>query len=367
MSLLRPGNPTDTRLDIKSLSGHGPELHSALRDLSIRLAPALQVGGTGFPFFLLRARLRLELAASGAIVGAPVVSLDDADDNAAPIAKHLVTLIANAVLTRTPFVELVHRPHAEWKAIEMVVDFRTKPEALMEKLSTASTAQDVLDLLHSLSSEENREGMKRYGIKIDRALGISHGVQRNIAKKIKRNHERAFELWESGIMEAQFIASQTADPKRFTADDARRWAAEFDSWDIVDGVSDLFVDTDPWRQLIEEFAEDDREFVRRTAFAMLCWATVHRKKEPDATFAGYLPLVEKHATDPRNFVRKAVNWALRTIGKRSLALHAPALTLAEKLAASDDKTARWVGKDAVRELTNPKQIERLRAKAPKPR
>ena len=97
--------------------------------------------------------------------------------------------------------------------------------------------------------------MKRYGIRIDRALGISHGVQRDIAKKIKRNHERAFELWESGIMEAQFIASVTADPKRFTKADARRWAAEFDSWDIVDGVSDLFVDTDHWRELIEEFAD----------------------------------------------------------------------------------------------------------------
>ena len=174
--------------------------------------------------------------------------------------------------------------------------------------------------------------MLRYGIKIDRALGISHGVQRDIAKKIKRNHERAFELWDSGIMEAQFIASVTADPKRFTADDARRWAADFDSWDIVDGVSDLFVDTDHWRELIEEFAADEREFVRRTAFAMMAWAIVHRKKEPDATFVGYLPLIEAHATDGRNFVKKAVNWALRSIGKRSMALHAPALALAEKLA-----------------------------------
>jgi len=235
------------------------------------------------------------------------------------------------------------------------------------RLSPASTAAEIIAHLKSLGSDETREGMKRYGIKVDRALGISHGVQRDIAKAIKRNHDRAFEPWDSGLMEAQFIASQTADPKRFTAEDARRWAGEFDSWDIVDGVSDLFVDTDHWRQLIEEFAEDEREFVRRTAFAMLCWATVHRKKEPDATFAGYLPLVEKHAADPRNFVKKAVNWALRTIGKRSLALHAPALALAEKLAASNDKTAGWVGKDAVRELTSPKQIERLRAKAAKTR
>lgn len=234
-------------------------------------------------------------------------------------------------------------------------------------LSSVSTASEIIAHLKSLGSDETREGMKRYGIKVERALGISHGVQRDIAKAIKRDHDRAFELWDSGLMDAQFIASQTADPKRFTAEDARRWAGEFDSWDIVDGVSDLFVDTDHWRQLIEEFAEDEREFVRRTAFAMLCWATVHRKKEPDATFAGYLPLVEKHAADPRNFVKKAVNWALRTIGKRSLALHAPSLALAEKLAASNDKTARWVGKDAVRELTSPKQIERLRTKAAKTR
>ena len=230
-------------------------------------------------------------------------------------------------------------------------------------LSPQSTAAEVVAYLRSLGSEENRQGMKRYGIKVDRALGIPHGVQRDIAKKIKRNHERAFELWNSGLMEAQFIASQTADPKRFTADDARRWASDFDSWDSVDGVSDLFVDTEHWRALIEEFAEDDREFVRRTAFAMLCWATIHRKKEPDATFATYLPLIERHASDPRNFVKKAVNWALRTIGKRSRALHGPALALAEKLAASDDKTARWIGKDAVRELTSPKQIERLAKKA----
>jgi 3-methyladenine DNA glycosylase AlkD len=235
----------------------------------------------------------------------------------------------------------------------------------MIPLSPDSTADEIVAYLRSLGSEQNREGLKRYGIRIDRALGISHGVQRDIARKIKRNHDRAFRLWETGITEAQFIASQTADPKRFTAEDARRWAAEFDSWDIVDGVSDLFVDTDHWRGLIEEFAEDDREFVRRTAFAMLCWATIHRKKEPDSTFEAYLPLIEKHATDPRNFVKKAVNWALRTIGKRSLSLHAPALALAEKLAMSSDKTACWIGKGAVRELAAEKTVERLREKAAK--
>jgi 3-methyladenine DNA glycosylase AlkD len=236
----------------------------------------------------------------------------------------------------------------------------------MAELSPSSTAAEVIAHLRGLGSEENRQGMKRYGIKIDRALGISHGVQRDIARKIKRNHERAFDLWKSGIMEAQFIASVTADPKRFTKADARRWAAEFDSWDIVDGVSDLFVDTDHWRELIEEFAADEREFVRRTAFAMIAWSVVHRKKEPDETFVAFLSLVEEHAEDERNFVKKAVSWALRSIGKRNGKLNRQALALSERLAASEDRTARWIGKDAIRDLTGEKTLARLAKKA-KPR
>jgi 3-methyladenine DNA glycosylase AlkD len=230
------------------------------------------------------------------------------------------------------------------------------------ELSPTSTAAEVVAYLRSLGSEENRQGMKRYGINIDRALGISHGVQRDIARKIKRNHERAFKLWESRITEAQFIASLTADPKRFTKADARRWVAEFDSWDIVDGVSDLFVDTDHWKELIAEFAADKREFVRRTAFAMMAWSVVHRKKEPDETFLAFLPLIETHAEDDRNFVRKAVNWALRSIGKRNATLNAAALAMAEQLAASENKTARWIGKDAIRDLTGPKTLARLAKK-----
>lgn len=232
----------------------------------------------------------------------------------------------------------------------------------MAELSPQSGADEIVAHLRSIGSEENRRGMLRYGIKIERALGIPHGVQRQIARKIKRNHERAFELWQTGIMEAQFIASVTADPKRFSVADARQWAASFDSWDIVDGVSDLFVDTESWRELIDEFASDEREFVRRTAFAMMAWSVVHRKQEPAATFLDFLPVIEVHATDGRNFVKKAVNWALRSIGKRSMELHGAALAVAERLAQSTDKTARWIGKDAVRELSNAKTLERLTAR-----
>ncbi|MBB6411204.1 DNA alkylation repair protein [Mesorhizobium sangaii] len=232
----------------------------------------------------------------------------------------------------------------------------------MAELSPQSTAEEIVAHLRSIGSEENRLGMLRYGIKIERALGISHGVQRQIAKKIKRNHERAFALWQTGIMEAQFVASVTADPKRFSAADARQWASSFDSWDIVDGVSDLFVDTDAWKELIGDFAADEREFVRRTAFAMMAWSVVHRKKEPEATFLAFLPIIEAHATDGRNFVKKGVNWALRSIGKRSMDMHGAALAVAERLAQSTDKTARWIGKDAVKELSDARTLERLAAR-----
>ncbi|TPJ43600.1 DNA alkylation repair protein [Mesorhizobium sp. B2-6-5] len=232
----------------------------------------------------------------------------------------------------------------------------------MAELSPQSSAEEIVAYLRLIASAENRLGMLRYGIKIERALGISHGVQRQIAKKIKRNHERAFALWQTGIVEAQFIASVTADPKRFSAADARQWASSFDSWDIVDGVSDLFVDTDAWIELIREFAADEREFVRRTAFAMMAWSVVHRKKEPEATFLAFLPIIEVQATDARNFVKKGVNWALRSLGKRSMVMHGAALAVAERLAQSTDKTARWIGKDAVKELSDARTIERLAAR-----
>lgn len=225
-------------------------------------------------------------------------------------------------------------------------------------LGPSSTSEEIVAHLRSMRDEANIEGMGRFGIETGTAIGISNPELRSIARQIKRDHDRALALWASGIREARLLAAFTGEPETMTADIARAWASEFNSWEIVDSVSDLFCDAGLQGELLTEFAEDEREFVRRTAFAMMAWSAVHMKKEPDTTFIAWLPLIETYATDPRNFVKKAVNWALRQIGKRNTICHAPALALAGKLAASDDRTARWIGKDAVRELSS----EKVRAK-----
>lgn len=227
------------------------------------------------------------------------------------------------------------------------------------------TAKTVIAHLRVLASPDNRAGMARYGIETSTALGIPNAVLRPMAKSIGRSHPRAADLWASGIREARLLACFTDDPVKVSSQQARNWAAEFNSWEMVDHAASLFIEAGLADELIPEFAADDREFVRRTAFAMMAWGALHLKKKPDKLIADWLSLIETHAADPRNFVKKAVNWALRQIGKRSIALHGPALQLAEKLAASDDRTARWIGNDAVRELAAEKTLLRLRKKAAK--
>jgi 3-methyladenine DNA glycosylase AlkD len=183
--------------------------------------------------------------------------------------------------------------------------------------------------------------MGRFGINTQKAFGVGNTTLRPFARTLGRNHERALELWRTGIREARLLALFTEEPARVSPDQARAMSNDFNSWEIVDHASDLFVDAGHLDELVPEFAADDREFVRRTAFAMIAWAAVHLKKRDDADFIGLLPLIERRATDPRNFVRKAVNWALRQIGKRSLACHAPALALAEN--SPPLKTRRHAG------------------------
>ena len=226
-------------------------------------------------------------------------------------------------------------------------------------IDKASTADDIVAYLRSLRSEEAIAGMDRFGIVTGTALGISNPDLRKIARLTGKNHARAFALWASDIREARMLALYTLEPKKLTAAEAKRIAEDFNSWEIVDNAADIFIDA-RLVALIPHFATDEREFVRRTAFAMIASAAMHMKKEPDETLIAWFGLIEAHAGDPRNFVKKAVNWALRNVGKRSHACHAPALALAEKLAGSTDKTARWIGKDAVRELTDEKTLARIK-------
>jgi len=232
------------------------------------------------------------------------------------------------------------------------------------KAAVGDATAAVLDELRALRSEKNRAGMARYGINTARASGISIAQLRPIARRLRPDHELALALWASGFHEARLLAALIDEPKKVTPGQMDSWAGDFDSWDLCDQTClKLFVKTPFVEEKIAEWAEDDREFVRRAGFALLAAYTVHGRKVPDDRFAAFLDLIERHATDPRNFVKKAVNWALRQIGKHSMALHRPALALAERLAASDDKTARWIGRDAARELTDPVQVERIRARS----
>ena len=229
---------------------------------------------------------------------------------------------------------------------------------------SVANVNDVLAELRALGSEKNRAGMARYGINTERAYGVSMEAARPLARKYRRQHALAAELWASGVHEARILAALIDDPKLVTPKQMDAWAADFNSWDLCDqACMKLFAKTPYVAEKVAKWAKDKREFVRRAALATIAGYAVGAKKAPDSEFLPFLAVIETYATDERNFVKKAANWALRQIGKRSKALHAPALKLATKLAASDDKTARLIGKDAVKELTDPAQLQRLSRKA----
>lgn len=230
-------------------------------------------------------------------------------------------------------------------------------------LQKTSDTDAIIAHLAAHASEENKAGMARFGIRTDKAFGVPNGVLRPLARQLGKDHERALQLWQTGWREARLLAAFTDEAKEVTGAQAHRWAGDFNSWDLVDGVADLFVKAGLMDELVPAFAADKREFVRRAGFVVLVSGAVHLKKRPDGDFVAYLPLIEEHASDPRNFVKKAVNWALRQIGKRSLACHGPALALARELAGSTDPARRWIGRDAERELASDKVLSRLQAKA----
>lgn len=221
------------------------------------------------------------------------------------------------------------------------------------------TLEEVIAELRESGSQENRAGMARFGIDASRAFGVPLSVLRPLARRIGRSSGLVAPLWDSGWHEARLLAILLTPPHALSPDLAVAWLEDIHSWDLCDQLTNVLARRAGSNELVPALAADEREFVRRAAFALIAWRAVHAKSSPDAEFTGYLELIERHAGDERNFVWKAVHWALRQIGKRSLTLHEPALALADRLAGSQDKTKRKVGRAADRELRSEKVLLRL--------
>jgi 3-methyladenine DNA glycosylase AlkD len=223
-------------------------------------------------------------------------------------------------------------------------------------------APAVIKELRSMADPSVLEGMARYGIATEHALGgISLPAIRAMAKRIGRDHELAADLWSSGIHEARLLAGMVDDPAAVTEQQMEAWAADFDSWDVVDGTCSNLFDKTPFAwDKAEAWSAREEEFVKRAGFAMMATLAVHDKKAPDEAFVRFLPIIEREAGDRRNFVRKAVNWALRQIGKRNPALHGEAIATVERILATGPRAARWVANDALRELRSGPVLRRLK-------
>jgi 3-methyladenine DNA glycosylase AlkD len=226
----------------------------------------------------------------------------------------------------------------------------------------------ALRWLENHSSKSVRDGMSRYAIPNDHALGVRMGDIQKLAKQLGRDHALALALWKDGLYEARMLATFVDDPEQVTPAQMDAWCRDFDNWAICDTACFALFDRTPhaWAK-VKAWAGRRDEFVRRAAFALLASLASHDAESGDAPFAQGLALIERAADDERNFVMKGVSWALRTIGERNAALNAAALKTAERLAASPDKAPRWIGKDALRQLASPAVARRLAARAARKR
>ena len=214
-------------------------------------------------------------------------------------------------------------------------------------------ALQILAQLQSLANPSAVEGMVRYGINPENTLGISIPTLRAMAREIGKDHQLAEELWASGIHEARILASIIDDPHQVTEEQMERWVADFDSWDVCDQVcSNLFDRTTFAYQKAIEWSSGEAEFIKRAGFAMMAALAVHDKRAGDERFEPFFPIIVRQATDERNYVKKAVNWALRNIGKRNRHLNTRTIEIARKIEQIDSKVARWIANDALKELTD---------------
>ncbi len=234
---------------------------------------------------------------------------------------------------------------------------KSAPYSLDDEVASA------ISWLKRHSTKRNREGMARYAIPSDNALGVSVSNIRVLAKRLGRNHDLAAALWDTGVYEARMLTSFVDDPARVTPTQMDRWCRDFDSWAICDTACFHLFDRTPHAfRKVMQWSRRKGEFVKRAGFALLASLALHDRQAGDEAFARCLPLVEREAADARNFVKKGVSWALRGIGHRNLELNAAAVAVATRLAASPDAAARWIGKDALRDLERAALIRRLKTR-----
>ena len=242
----------------------------------------------------------------------------------------------------------------------LVVQIRNIKDAAIQNMDKKLSSPQVLKKLKSLANPKNVEGMSRFGINTQKTLGVNVPTLRQMAKEIGKNHKLALELWDSGIHEAKILASMIDEIDKVTEKQMEKWVKDFDSWDVCDQTcSSLFDKTDfVWRKL-KDFTQKKKEFVKRTGFTLMACLAVHDKKAKDKDFIKLLPIIKRESTDERNFVRKAVNWALRQIGKRNKNLNKQAIKTAKEILKIDNKAARWIANDALRELNSESVQKRL--------
>lgn len=237
----------------------------------------------------------------------------------------------------------------------------TKTTPKPTHLSLENQVSSVVATLKKMGSKSVRDGMARYGLPSNNAFGIPVGEMQNLAKTLGRNHELAQALWHTGFYEARMVAAFIDEPARVTPQQMDRWCKDFDNWGIVDTVCFKLFDETPhaWKK-VAQWSKRRGEFQKRAGFALLACLGVHDQKANNDQFLRCLPLIEEAATDERNFVKKGVSWALRVIGRRNVELNKAAVAMAERLAASSDPTARWIGKEALREFKSPVVARQLK-------
>jgi 3-methyladenine DNA glycosylase AlkD len=220
---------------------------------------------------------------------------------------------------------------------------------------------EIMKKLKALANPEAVAGMARFGISPKNTYGVSIPNLRVIAKESGRNHLLAQQLWASGVHEARILASMIDDPRMVTEEQMENWVKDFDSWDVCDQCcSNLFDKTRFAHQKAVEWSRKKEEFVKRAGFVLMATLAVHDKKADNEAFVKFLPIIKKEATDDRNYVKKAVNWALRQIGKRNQTLRKKAMETAEEIQKMDSTAAKWVASDALRELAGEEVQRRIK-------